>query len=122
MQNQTGEGGQKVVTDVSSEYTYLEKLPRIIREEIANAPYDFSVKQIYEDYHSWRMMNFFINSDPYDYLMLMRQNFRGIMHSMTDEEIYFPEYKLTRKQRNVTRKVVQAVHGRVGNTADFRRV
>lgn len=104
--DQTGGAGPIVHTNNNMEYRYFDVLPKILRDEIANAPYDYSVEQIHNDYIRWKKENWFFSPPDDEYLDIMRANFRGLMRDLTPAEVYNPVYKLQRRQKHVAGKSV----------------
>lgn len=101
--DQTGGKGPVKVSTNTREYSLFDELPKLIREEMANAPYDYSVEDIYWDYLRWKQSKWLFSPPDWEYLEIMRSNIRAFMHTQVPAEIYNPEYVL-RRSHNVTRQ------------------
>lgn len=86
----------------------FDALPKLLRDEIAHAAFEYDTTAILEDYRAYVSDNW-VNASPQEYLTMMRRNFQADLRKYSPTDIENGKYRLER--RNIVKKTVN-VYGR----------
>lgn len=86
----------------------FDALPKVLRDEIAHAAFEYDTTAILADYHQYVSENW-LSASPQEYLEMMKRNFRRDLKQYSTTGIENGKYRLER--RNTRQKTVN-VYGR----------